>query len=363
MKKRALPFLVCYLSMQAAFAQYCMLPGRTPYSTLQPGITNFQLNTINRTSGNSESATSVVVATGLSTTLTAGQTYTISMSHSEDTQFFIGDRNNLRVWIDYNSNFSYTDAGETVLLKDLEAPATTYTATFTVPLSTPPGTTFLRATAKMSSDAGHTLPTSCDIPADPLGYHGEMEDYTVVIENPGFPQSSFLLSSTVCIAAAVSPTNNSTGNPAPTYSWSSNPAAGVTFSPNNAASNPQITFSAAGNYTIICKAINAVSSHSSSEIIAVSNCNLVGIAENNSFSTIKMGPNPLNDLFYLQLPTTEDIIEVTIVNYTGGIRYQKNISGSSGFASLDLRDLENGVYTIIVKSGTQRMNRQIIVAK
>ncbi|MBC8048421.1 MAG: T9SS type A sorting domain-containing protein, partial [Fimbriimonadaceae bacterium] len=29
---------------------------------------------------------------------------------------------------------------------------------------------------------GHTLPTPCDIPADPFGYHGEFEDYDVVIE-------------------------------------------------------------------------------------------------------------------------------------------------------------------------------------
>lgn len=33
----------------------------------------------------------------------------------------------------------------------------------------------------MSSDAGHTIPTPCDSPADPIGYHGEMEDYSIEI--------------------------------------------------------------------------------------------------------------------------------------------------------------------------------------
>jgi hypothetical protein len=188
MKKKFTPvFIGLLLLSKLSYSQYCMLPGETPYSPLQPGITNFKLNGINRTSSNSESAGSVVVTTGLSTTLTAGQTYTVSISHSEDTQFFPGARNNIRVWIDYNNNLSFIDAGETVVLVDLEAPATTYTAVFTVPASTPAGTVALRATAKMSADAGHTLPTPCNVPADPLGYHGEMEDYSVVIQpaNPG----------------------------------------------------------------------------------------------------------------------------------------------------------------------------------
>jgi hypothetical protein len=181
MKKITILLLFFCLNRTTLNAQYCMLPGQTAYSNLQPGITNFKLNTINRTSGNVESSSSVVVTTGLSTNLVQGQTYTVSITHSEDTQFFPGARNNIRVWIDYNSNFVLNDAGETVISKDLEAPNTTYTTTFTVPLSAPVGTTMLRATAKMSADAGHTIPTPCDNPADPLGYHGEMEDYIVNI--------------------------------------------------------------------------------------------------------------------------------------------------------------------------------------
>jgi hypothetical protein len=181
MKKITILVLLLCLNRTYLNAQYCMLPGETAYSNLQPGITNFKLNSINRTSGNVESPTSVVVTTGLTTTLVQGQTYSISITHSEDNQFFPGARNNLRVWIDYNSNFTLNDAGETILSKDLEAPNTTYTANFTVPLSAPTGTTMLRATAKMSADAGHTIPTPCDNPPDPLGYHGEMEDYIVNI--------------------------------------------------------------------------------------------------------------------------------------------------------------------------------------
>jgi hypothetical protein len=164
----------------AAQAQYCMLPGRTPYSADQPGITNFKLNTINRTSSNVESMTAVVVVTADTTVLLRGHTYTVTLTHSKDAINFPTARNNIRVWIDYNNNYSFNDAGETVITADYQTPGV-FTATFTVPVIAPIGTVRLRATAKMSSDAGHTIPTSCDTPADPIGYHGEMEDYKVKI--------------------------------------------------------------------------------------------------------------------------------------------------------------------------------------
>jgi hypothetical protein len=178
--------LVAVLVVSTVQAQYCMIPGRTHYSSLQPGITNFKLNTINRTSANVEhplSSPPITVTTD-TTTLMRGQTYTVQITHSVDNVNFPTARNNIRVWIDYNKDFDFVDAGETVVTFDLDTPGTSYSATFTVPMTAPLGYTRLRATAKMSADAGHTLPTSCDIPADPLDYHGEMEDYTVRIADP-----------------------------------------------------------------------------------------------------------------------------------------------------------------------------------
>ena len=166
-----------------AQAQYCMLPGRTPYSNEQPGITNFKLNTINRTSAGVESASTVVVTTNDSTILLRGHAYTVTIMDSKDATNFPTARNNIRVWLDYNKNFSYEDAGELVLTMDYHTSGT-YTGTFTVPATAPLGYTMLRATVKMSSDAGHTLPTSCDNPPDSFGYHGEMEDYVIKIAAP-----------------------------------------------------------------------------------------------------------------------------------------------------------------------------------
>ncbi|MBL7934160.1 MAG: T9SS type A sorting domain-containing protein [Bacteroidia bacterium] len=363
MKKITLSVICFLIAINLLRAQYCMLPGQTAYSNLQPGITNFQLNTINRTSGNVESASSVVVATGLSTTLTAGQAYTFSISHSEDTQFFQGARNNLRVWIDFNNNFSYTDAGETVLSVDLEAPATTYTYVYTIPSTITSGTYALRATAKMSSDAGHTLPTPCNSPADPLGYHGEMEDYMVIVENPNAgqsPTSAFVLSSTVCLKSQVTASNSSTGNPSPTYSWTSIPATGVTFSPSSTSTNPVISFSNVGNFSITCKATNSVSSNSSTKVISVSACG-VGLNEINSRENVTFYPNPAKE--FIVLNPAINIKNVRIFDAVGRQVYNETAKDEIPL-KLNISALENGIYFIELNSTDQQHTiKQLVISK
>lgn len=180
-----LTMMISLVGLSLNAQTYCNVTTALTYSSNMPGITNFTLNTINRTSAAIEctgSGCNSYVNTGETTTLELGQTYTISITHTEDTVLFPGDRNNIRVWIDYNNNGSWNDAGETVVSMDLEFAGTTF-ANFTVPLTATLGTTGMRITAKMSPDGGHIAPTPCDIPADPIGYHGEIEDYSVTISS------------------------------------------------------------------------------------------------------------------------------------------------------------------------------------
>ncbi len=176
--------LCCLLVTASSKAQYCMLVGRVPYSTLQPGIANFKLGTINRTSLPVESMSKVLVVTTDTASLIAGHTYTVTINHTRDSINFPTSRNNIRIWIDYNNNKSFNDAGETAITYDFQ-PYGVFTGTFTIPATTTPGIVRMRATVKMSSDAGHIIPSSCDSPTvDPIGYHGEMEDYTLRILSP-----------------------------------------------------------------------------------------------------------------------------------------------------------------------------------
>lgn len=210
---------------ESAQAQYCMLTGRTIYSNDQPGIVNFKLKNINRTSGHVEkplNQPSLVVTTD-SAVLERGKTYPVSIMHSKDNVIFPNARNNIRVWIDYNADMDFEDAGETVVSKDFEY-AGTYTDSFTVPATAKLGATKLRATAKMSSDAGHTLPTPCDIPADPLDYHGEMEDYTVTIIAPSDVSTLTAVENKVSVAP-----NPSTGLISVSFSGVSSEALNVTL--------------------------------------------------------------------------------------------------------------------------------------
>ena len=366
MKRIALTFFGVLLT-KLVFSQYCNLAGQTPYAAQQPGITNFKLNTINRSSGNSESWSAVLVNTGLTTTLTAGQTYTISISHSEDATFFPGARNNLRVWLDYNSNFSFTDAGETILLKDLEAPATTYTATFIVPSTVTAGSYRLRATAKMSVDAGHSLPTSCNVPADPIGYHGEMEDYTIVIEGGSSgqsPVSLFSLSNTVCVNTKITPTNNSTGSPTPTYSWTANPATGVIFTPNNTSTNPQISFPSFGNYVITCIASNSVSSNTSNKTVTVNACNFVGLNKQEVETGVLIGPNPISNELNINIVSEYQKCSLSIIDCYGKDVFQWQVKeNSESFTNLNLSAFKNGIYTLIIYLDNKSIHKQIVIYK
>jgi hypothetical protein len=184
MKKKLLLFALGFVFSSSMFAQsYCQVTTAQAYTMDMPGITKFTLNTITRTSDPIECGgvnCNSYVNTGESTDLELGNTYTVEITHTKDAVIFPNVRNNIRVWIDYNNDGDWSDAGEAVVTKNYHA-AGTYTATFTVPTTAKVGTTRLRVTAKMSDDGGHTMPTPCDLPADPIGYHGEIEDYEVNI--------------------------------------------------------------------------------------------------------------------------------------------------------------------------------------
>jgi len=184
--------LLVFISIQVKAQVYCT-PAVIPYASTMPGITHFVLNTIDRTSAALEHVGSGFVTTGMSTNLMMGDTYTVSITHTVDAS--ICPDMNIRVWIDYNHDGQLDDIGETVISTDHHAPGT-YTATFTVPLTATSGNTRLRATVKMSDIGGHSLPTPCNSPPDPLGYHGEMEDYTVNLISPtGISETSSFVSS------------------------------------------------------------------------------------------------------------------------------------------------------------------------
>jgi hypothetical protein len=124
-----------------------------------------QLGSISRTSG---ADAGYYNGTALSTSVAAGSSQTISFSAG-----FTGSAYTeyVKVYIDYNQNGVFTDAGETVVSAAGSTSTATRTASFTVPVSAKSGSTRLRIVLSDNSGTG-----SCGSYS-----YGETEDYTVNI--------------------------------------------------------------------------------------------------------------------------------------------------------------------------------------
>ncbi|PKP25738.1 MAG: peptidase S8, partial [Bacteroidetes bacterium HGW-Bacteroidetes-2] len=145
---------------------YCDSSSQFPTADLY--ISNVTLNTIN----NSSSFNGYSNFTNISTTLEQGQNYTISITAGASNPGFFA---NYSVWIDYNGNESFNDAGEQVFTLETTA-GVTATGSFTVPVGINPVTTRMRVSM---NNAG--IPTSCE-----TFNFGEVEDYSIVIQPEGY---------------------------------------------------------------------------------------------------------------------------------------------------------------------------------
>jgi hypothetical protein len=148
-------------------------------------IQKVALGTINNTStgGNGYSD-----YTSISTDLTKGESNTIIITPKwTGTVYSEG----YGVWIDYNQDGDFTDAGETILTKS-KSKTTPVSGIFTVPSSALNGATRMRVVLKYNA-----TPKSCEA----LFSYGEVEDYTVNIQ----PEK-------VDITAPSAPSNASASN-------------------------------------------------------------------------------------------------------------------------------------------------------
>lgn len=130
-------------------------------------IGRVQLNTINNPSG----AQFYSDFTNISTSLEKGMSYTITITPTwTGTVYSEG----YSVWIDYNKDGDFADAGEQVFTRA----ATTNTpvsGSFTIPANAVEGSTRMRVSMKYNA-----IPTACE-----TFTYGEVEDYTVIIGASG----------------------------------------------------------------------------------------------------------------------------------------------------------------------------------
>ena len=130
-------------------------------------ISRVQLNTINNASG----AQFYSNFTNISTTLTKGTQYTITVTPTWTGTVY---NEGYSVWIDYNRDGDFADAGEQVWTQ-AATNATPVSGSFTIPASAVENSTRMRVSMKYNG-----IPASCE-----SFTYGEVEDYTVVIQASG----------------------------------------------------------------------------------------------------------------------------------------------------------------------------------
>lgn len=134
-------------------------------------IGRVQLNTINNASGGQF----YTDFTSISTTLTEGDSYTVTVTPTWTGTVY---PEAYAVWIDYNNDGDFTDGGELVWSKAAST-NTPNSGSFAVPSGTSGNSTRMRVSMKYNG-----IPTSCE-----TMIYGEVEDYTVNLEAGGGPDT------------------------------------------------------------------------------------------------------------------------------------------------------------------------------
>jgi trimeric autotransporter adhesin len=153
------------VTFTTAGVQYCASKGN---STADEYIGRVQLGSINNQTG--ASAGGYGNFTNLATNLTKGVANTITITPTwTGTKYAEG----YSVWIDYNQDGDFLDAGEQVYTRSATT-TSPVSGSFTVPSTALNGPTRMRVSMKYNG-----IPTSCE-----TFNYGEVEDYTVVIVAP-----------------------------------------------------------------------------------------------------------------------------------------------------------------------------------
>ncbi|MCH2194559.1 GEVED domain-containing protein [Kordia sp.] len=189
--KKTYSLLALLLSFTYASAQYCTSSASDPTAEY---ISRVQLNTLDNSSP-STPATGYTDFTGdTPTDLEISTNYTITITKFWPAGFGGPYNEGIGVWIDYNQDGDFFDAGEFVY-NDSPNTTTPVSGNFTVPLGATLGNTRMRI--QMQGD--NSVNDPCDVVGTGYDY-GEVEDYTVNITSSSLPPDIYVSGNSVEIA-------------------------------------------------------------------------------------------------------------------------------------------------------------------
>lgn len=169
--------------------------------------------------------------------------------------------------------------------------------------------------------------------------------------------ASVSIAATGCQSVALIASNNSTGSPAPSYSWSASPSTGVNFAPSAVASTPSISFGAPGDYTLTMVATNVSGSATSTQVVHINDCRPVP-----SFSLMlgKTSPHTYSgfvcrkNTVYSQVDTLYTQNTTSTVSAAGNITYSWSISPNVA--------MSNGILNTPVPGITPARDKRVFFA-
>lgn len=165
-------FLIIYSVGYLALGQYC-IPNASNGNRLY--IDDFSLNTINNNNSNFANNT-YQDWTSLSTDLVRGQTYTFSITATSNGETWRSDNAWYSIFIDYNDNDSFSDAGE-MIYRSTSTDGPNFTFDYTLPFNANLGTHRMRVRVK-----DYWIGTN---PCNDMN-RSETEDYTINVIRPPF---------------------------------------------------------------------------------------------------------------------------------------------------------------------------------
>ncbi len=231
---RLASFLLTFIIISTAYGQYCPATGNCNFNVF---IDDFTFNTIsNLNSAGSNCNTTSYINTGLSTNVTKGLTYTLTVQCGPQYAQGVG------IWIDYNQDYDFDDNGEFVWASPF-ASLITFIDSITIPQSALTGATRMRVRSIFNQVP--TANQSCGSVT-----WGEIEDYTVVIQpNTSPPTADFTANATITCSGDVNFYDLSLNNPTG-WDWDFGDLG------TSSLQNPNHVYTNSGTFTVSLTATN-----------------------------------------------------------------------------------------------------------
>ncbi len=314
-----------------SYGQYCTVS--YPAANVEP-ITFVKFNTIqNRTLGvplSQPAYEDFSASTTHTTTVLKEQTYSMTVEGNTNGNF----TTYIDVYIDWNKNNLFTDAGEHFLIGTIQnstgSDGKTAVADITIPAGATTGTTRMRVVKNYNASAGPCVTTT-------TGY-GQVEDYTITVAtSPACltPPSGGLISGPsgpVCanIPFVLSVTGASFGTGI-TYQWQSSPD-GTTWADISGANT--------ANYTAAQTVLTYYR--------RVMTCS----GQSDPSTSISVGVKPIIDCYCPSASGSSDFEYIGNVTITGGVSNMTDASNYSNYSATHVATVFQGqVITVTIEAG------------